>query len=170
MSKRQATVALSSTEAEYIAASIATQEAIYLTTLLKDLCHPIDGPMTIYQDNQGAIALEKNPVGHRRMKHIDIRYYFVRERVEDGQITFKYVPTNDMAADSLTKPVPGPTMNRHLSILFGENARRQENSFVRESVENRALISYLGTGDRMSTCVKSIHGNGFPATIQRSPR
>ena len=96
---------LSSIETEYIAASIAAQEAIYLTSLLQDLCHPIQDAVTIFQDNQGAIEMEKNPTSHRRTKHIDIRYHFVRERVQAGEIKFQYLPTAEMAADGLTKPV-----------------------------------------------------------------
>lgn len=59
----------------------------------------------IYEDNQGAIALAKNPEFHKRSKHIDIRYHFVREKVEDGQVVLEYCPTQDMLADIMTKPI-----------------------------------------------------------------
>ena len=118
MSKRQATC-LFSTEAEYIAASIATQEAIYLTSLLQDLCHPVQQGITIFQDNQDAIEMEKTPTSHHRTEHIDIRYHFIRERVQSGEIIFKYLPTSEMAADGLTKPVSRRIMDHHKATLFG---------------------------------------------------
>ena len=59
----------------------------------------------IYKDNQGSIALAKNPEFHKRTKHIDIRYHFVREKAEDGQVKLEYCPTHDMLADPMTKPI-----------------------------------------------------------------
>ena len=75
LSKKQATVALSTAEAEYVALSTATQEAIWLRRLLTDVGEPLEEPIVIHEDNQGAIAMAKNPVGHARTKHIDIRYH-----------------------------------------------------------------------------------------------
>ena len=106
LSKKQATVALSTTEAEYVALSGATQEAIWLRRLLTDVGKPLAEPVVINEDNQGAIAMAKNPVGHARTKHIDIRYHFVREGVQDGAIILKYVATDEMIADILTKLLP----------------------------------------------------------------
>jgi hypothetical protein len=104
-SKLQQRVAGSSSEAEYVAASMATQEAIHLRQLLADLNQKQEGPTMIYEDNQGAIALSENPVHHQRTKHIDIRYHFVRERVESNEVKLVYVPTEDQLADLLTKPL-----------------------------------------------------------------
>uniref|UniRef100_A0AAV1T9W5 Reverse transcriptase Ty1/copia-type domain-containing protein n=1 Tax=Peronospora matthiolae TaxID=2874970 RepID=A0AAV1T9W5_9STRA len=75
-SQRQPTVAGSSTEAEYMSLYSATQEMIWLRRLLKDLCMYNDGPTTVYQDNQGAIALARNPLYNSRTKHIDTKYHF----------------------------------------------------------------------------------------------
>lgn len=105
-SKLQPTVALSSSEAEYMALASATQEAIHLRQLLVDLNHiVIDRPTIIFEDNIGCIALSNNPVFHKRTKHIDIKYHFVREKVEDGVIEIRYLPTNQQLADILTKPL-----------------------------------------------------------------
>ncbi|KAL8012295.1 hypothetical protein Plhal710r2_c045g0146791 [Plasmopara halstedii] len=60
----------------------------------------------VFEDNQGSIALAKNPEFHKRTKHIDIRYHFVREKVEDGQVALEYISTSNMLADILTKAVP----------------------------------------------------------------
>jgi hypothetical protein len=65
-------------------------------------------PIRIMCDNQSAIALIKNPVHHQRSKHIEVRYYFVRERQEAGDIDIQYIPTDQQLADCLTKPLPNP--------------------------------------------------------------
>ena len=106
-SKKQRTVALSSTEAEYMALSEAIQEAVWLKAFMQELGEVTgDHALTVYEDNQGAIALAKNPEFHKRTKHIDIRYHFVREKVEDGQVRLVYCPTQEMLADLMTKPIP----------------------------------------------------------------
>ncbi len=102
-SKRQPTVALSTAEAEYMALSMATQTAIWIRKLLNDFDVASVEPVVIYEDNQGCIAMAKNPVNHERTKHIDIRYNFVRERVEDKTVVVKYLETTEMLADILTK-------------------------------------------------------------------
>ena len=86
-SKKQRTVALSSTEAEYMALSEAIQETVWLKAFMSELGEEVsNGALTVFEDNQGAIALAKNPEFHKRTNHIDIRYHFVREKVEDGQV------------------------------------------------------------------------------------
>ena len=104
-SKRQTTVAQSSTEAEYIAASEATKEAVWIGRLLEELCQPEIYPIPLHCDNQGSIALAKNPENHQRTKHIDVWYHYIREKEEDGTIAIDYLPTEDMLADGLTKPL-----------------------------------------------------------------
>ena len=104
-SKRQPTVALSSCEAEYMGQTQATKEAIWLRKLLSQLDESYEEPAAtvIFGDNQGAIALAKNPEFHARTKHIDIQHHFVRERVASGEVTMRFVPTSDQIADGLTK-------------------------------------------------------------------
>ena len=65
-------------------------------------------PQSIFmmEDNQGVIALAKNPVAHSRMKHIDIRFHYIREAQQEGIINIRYCPTDEMVADLLTKPIP----------------------------------------------------------------
>ena len=107
-SKRQPCVALSSTEAEFVAACEATKEGVWLGRLMSDLDPGFKGPIPMMCDNQSAIQLIKNPVHHQRTKHIDVRYCFVREHQELGDINVTYVPTKSQLADSLTKPLPNP--------------------------------------------------------------
>jgi hypothetical protein len=79
MSKRQSIVALSTTEAEYIACCATEQEAIYLRRLLEDLRHPVTKPTLLFQDNQGAITIERDFISNRKSKHIDIKEHFIQE-------------------------------------------------------------------------------------------
>ena len=85
----------------------AIQEAMWLKAFLCELREmKNDEAVKIYEDNQGSIALAKNPECHKRTKHIDIRYRFVREKVEDDQVILQYFPTKDMKADMMTKSIP----------------------------------------------------------------
>ena len=106
LSKKQAIVALSTSEAEYVALSSATQEAVWLRRLLNALNAIPDEPTIMMEDNQGAIAISRNPVEHARTKHIDIRYHFVREAIKDRVIELRYCSSQNMIADILTKPLP----------------------------------------------------------------
>ena len=63
-------------------------------------------PTIIHEDNQGTIAMSKNPVLHKRTKHIDIKFHFVGEKIQDKTIELKYCPTHEMVADIFTKPLP----------------------------------------------------------------
>lgn len=96
-------MALSSTEAEYMAASQAAKEALFLINVLTELEEDVQTPVTLNCDNVGAIELSKNQGYHPRTKHIDIRHHFLRELVEDQRIQLRHVSTKDMLADILTK-------------------------------------------------------------------
>ena len=105
-SKKQLTVAKSSTEAEYVALSLATQEAIWIRQLLKDVGMFIGLPTIIYEDNNSAIELSKNSKFHNRTKHIDISHHFIRERVISKEIEIKYCSSSNNLADIMTKALP----------------------------------------------------------------
>ena len=114
-SKRQATVALSSTEAEYVALTQTAKEATWLRLLMTELglsttdnhaeinVEKSECSMAVMGDNQSSIALANNPVFHARTKHIDIQHHYVRDEVLQGRIKLSYIPTEDMLADGLTK-------------------------------------------------------------------
>ena len=119
-SKKQSSVALSTCEAEYVSLSITCQESIHLTRLLTELLPSTElAPTFIKNDNQGAIALIKNPVKHMKAKHIDIRYHFVRECYHSNQIVVDYVPSNDNIADIFTKPAKRDALKTFGHYLFG---------------------------------------------------
>lgn len=111
-SKKQTVVALSTAEAEYVALCAATQEACWMRKILSDLGAPQSGPTTMREDNQSAIAIAENPVSHNRTKHIDIKYHYTRQAVQNGDIQLEYCPSADMLADVLTKPVYTDTFKR----------------------------------------------------------
>jgi hypothetical protein len=103
-SKKQHVIALSSTEAEYIAQTHAAKEALWIRTFVGEFRDGFGSlPILINCDNQGAIALAKDNKFHARTKHIDLRYHFIREAVEDAKIELNYIPTNNNAADIFTK-------------------------------------------------------------------
>ena len=104
-SKKQSSVALSTAEAEYIALSSATQEAMWLRHLFSSLMKEYQRciPTTIYEDNQSTICMTKNNQSHGRSKHVDIKYHFVREQVELETVKVIYCKSEDMTADILTK-------------------------------------------------------------------
>ena len=105
-SKKQSIVALSSTEAEYVALCGATQETVWLRNLLRDIGFPQTEPTCVAEDNQGAMCLAKNPKDHTRTKHIDIKYHYTRQVINEKKVKLEYVPTGEMVADTLTKGLP----------------------------------------------------------------
>lgn len=111
-SKKQSTVALSTTEAEYMALSAICQEALWLRTLARELDPEATKSGTvIYCDNMGAADLAKTTEYRSRSKHIDVRHHFLRERVELQEIIVEYIPTEKMIADVLIKPLFYPKLD-----------------------------------------------------------
>ena len=116
-SRKQKTVALSSTEAEYMCLSEAAKEAIFCITLLKELGCKSLAKVQLFNDNQSAIKLARNPVYHSRSKHIEIRFHFIREAIQRHPIRLDYLPTEEMTADVLTKPLPVAKHNKCIAEL-----------------------------------------------------
>ena len=121
-SKQQTSVALSSMEAEYMAACAAAQEIIWLNRLLQEFgCH-FTQPITLLEDNQSCIHLSKNPGDFVKSKHIHTRYHFVREQVEKGTIILKKIDTKDNLADIFTKPLTNRVFNNIASQFMSITA------------------------------------------------
>lgn len=108
-SRKQSIVALSSTEAEYIAYGEAVQEILWLRELLQEIQQPCEGPTTLKCDNQSAIALATNDKHHQRTKHINVRHHFLRQHINDKAITMEWTSSQEQLADILTKPL-GPSI------------------------------------------------------------
>lgn len=104
-SKKQPIVALSTAEAEYVAATVATCQAIRMRRMLRSLGQEQAKTTVIFCDNSSAIALSKNSVFHKRMKHIDTRFHYIRELVRNGEITLQHCRTQEQGVDILTKPL-----------------------------------------------------------------
>lgn len=105
-SKRQPTIALSSTEAEYMALTDAPREALWWRTVLQDLDFlDTATPTTFHYNNKGAGDLARNPCRHARSKHIDVTHHFIRECLASNKIALTQVSTHNMLADILTKPL-----------------------------------------------------------------
>lgn len=105
-SKKQATTALSSTEAEYVAATSAACQAIWVRRILADLHQQQEDATDIFCDNKATIAMTKNPAFHGRTKHIDIRLHFIRDLVANKEIELTYCSTHEQVADVMTKSLP----------------------------------------------------------------
>ena len=107
-SRKQPIIALSSTEAEYIAASDAVRELLWLRSFISEITIPIRHSITLLCDNQSAIQIASNGLINARTKHIDIRIHFIRNIIESGVINLVYCPTDQMLADIFTKALPRP--------------------------------------------------------------
>lgn len=116
-SKKQSTVARSSSEAEYRAMAHAAAEVTWLVRLLNELGVSSLTPVTLHCDNQSAIHIAKNPVFLERTKHIAIDCHFTREKVMEGLIQLSYLPTQSQLADVLTKIMPSAQFRLLLSKL-----------------------------------------------------
>ena len=116
MSKKQKSVALSTVEAEYIAASMACCEAIWLRKLFNELFEHVQDTTVIFRDNQSGIRISENLVFHDRSKHIDIRYHFIRDMVQRGAVRLDHTGTDEHVADILTK-----SLGKVKFLTFREN-------------------------------------------------
>jgi len=114
---KQPLVAFPTVEAEYIGASDAAKEAIWISSLFTRLLGLDAYPQEIFVDNQGAIQLAKNPKFHERTKHIGVRYHFVRDACERNAIRTTYLPTSEMTADIMTKSLPRETHWKHVNRM-----------------------------------------------------
>ena len=116
-SKRQPCIALSSTEAEIIAASSAASEICYLRTLLIEMGLEQEEPTVLYVDNQGAVELARDRKSCHH-QHVDRRFFKVRELEAMGVVRVKHIPTADNRADLLTKALPIESFRRHRAALM----------------------------------------------------
>ena len=117
ISQKQRCVALSSCEAEFMAATVAAFQGIWLQRVLSQITGVKVGPVILYIDNRSVVDLAKNPVFHGRSKHIDVRYHFIRECVEQGLIIIKHVSTNEQCADILTKALSAVKFEKMRKLL-----------------------------------------------------
>ena len=97
--------------------SSAGREILWMRSLLRELGMEIKGPSPLLVDNQSALRVLNNPEHHGRMKHIDIKWHWIREVIKRGDIEVHFLPTRDMIADIFTKPLPRPAVEQHRLAL-----------------------------------------------------
>ena len=100
----------------------AVHEALYLEQLLEDFGIQQKRPIEIGEDNQSCIRLCQNPFMHKKSKHIEPKFHFIRDKTDDGTISIHYVPTDKMAADIFTKSLPVPKMETFRAVLMGTDS------------------------------------------------
>eukprot|EP00253_Pinus_taeda_P010132 PITA_10132 len=108
-SKKQSSIALSTADAEYVAAASCCTQLLWMMQTLQDFQITCTPPISILCDNTSAISISKNPVMHSKTKHIPIKYHFLREQVIEQKVKLEYVPSKEQVADILTKPLPRET-------------------------------------------------------------
>ena len=113
-SNKQSVTALSTTEAEYIALWEAGKEASWLRNFYRELGLTQKKPTELHSDSTGAVSIAKDPLFHKRTKHIDSKYHWIREKVHAKRFTAEYCPTDNQTADVLTKALPRPKHEKHL--------------------------------------------------------
>jgi hypothetical protein len=116
-SKKQPTLALSSTEAEYRGAAIVACEVVWLQKLLSDLEQSMDVPVVIYCDDISSILLANNPIYHARTKHIEVHYHFIREKVLAKEIDLIHVSTEDQVVNIFTKALSIDKLKKFQQML-----------------------------------------------------
>ena len=114
-------------EAEYIAVCSAASQAIWLQRVVNEIGFKVEKGVRIFCDNKSSIAIGKNPVQHRRTKHTDIKYHFVREAEQNGKIKLEYCPGELQIADILTKPLTTTRFE-----FLRERARRNDEAMIKE--------------------------------------
>ena len=122
-SSKQRIVATSTAEAEYVALALAVKEAIWLRKLHFDLELPVP-VIPLHEDNEACIKIAENPVFHKRTKHIDIRFHFIRDHLKKGNISVPHISTKQQLADVLTKPLARPTFEYFASIMVKWPSKR----------------------------------------------
>jgi hypothetical protein len=124
-SKQQSTVALSSTESEYVALSWTSREAVWLQRLKACMSTGTEmsaAPITLFEDNTAAALWAQNTRNHQRQKHIDICHHYIRDLVTQGVVQVVYIPTKRQLADCLTKPLGLDLFDPLTAAVMGERA------------------------------------------------
>ncbi|CAM9606791.1 unnamed protein product [Pylaiella littoralis] len=118
-SRTQKCVTLSTTEVEYVALAEVTKEVLFLRQVWRFMSPEVGMPcIPVFEDNEGAIQLAKNPITNSNSKHIDVRQHFLRELVARGELSITHVPSQFQHADFLTKSLPVETFEFHRNFVM----------------------------------------------------
>ena len=116
-SKKQRTVSTSTTEAEYIALGHAAREAVWIRRFINEMSLEIAPEIIVHGDNEMSIALTKNAESQHRTKHIDVQHHYIRELIEEKELSIEWVSSSEMLADGMTKALPTETFQKHRAQL-----------------------------------------------------
>lgn len=120
-SKCQRTVSTSTTKAEYIALGYAAREAVWIRRFVNEMANKLRlevvEDLTLHGDNEMSITLTRNAESQHRTKHIDVQHHYIRELVNEGELTIGWVPSSGMLANGVTKALPTETFKRHRALL-----------------------------------------------------
>jgi hypothetical protein len=123
-SKKQSVVILSTCEAEYVAAAACVCHVMWLRRLLKEINFAQHEATSIYLNNKSAIELAKNSVHHERSKHIDVKFYFIREQVKEKKVELIHMSSDDQVADIFTKPLTTVKFEKFKNLLGMKDKKR----------------------------------------------
>ncbi|KAK1682599.1 hypothetical protein QYE76_043447 [Lolium multiflorum] len=164
-SSKQCTVAKSSTESEYIAASEASSEAVWMKRFIIELGvvpSALD-PLVIYCDNMGAIANAQEPRSHKKLKHIKLRFHSIREYIEDGEVKICKVHTNLNVADPLTKSLPRAKHDQHQNAM-GVRSNVDPNNVPLASLvaqEENVDVNFIKNNNFNNNAYRNNSGNNY---------
>ena len=141
-SKKQNSITLSSTEAEYVAMSSATSEIKFVTSVIEEILgKPPPLPSLLYEDNTGAIFMAKNIAVGQRTKHVDIRTRFTNDMVKNGKLKIIFIRSADNPADGMTKNLPSALHSKHFHTVYGGMLKKLiEDHQSREDVNNNECL------------------------------
>ena len=125
-SKLHSCVALSTAEAEYVAATESCKELLWLKYLFEELEHEFSSPISLYEDNEACIKMSKNHMVSARNKHLETKMHYIREKVEDGTIMLQHIGTKNQLADLLTKTLPHTTYTHLRDQIMDPGLHRPE--------------------------------------------
>ena len=143
---RQGGVTLSSSEAEFVAASQAGKEVLYLRALLKGLSCPQHQPTELWEDNASCILMSENPTNSERSRHVDVRVHFLRDMVRDGAVKLIKCAGPQNVADALTKSLPKPAFHKHREFLRGTCASFSAFYATAHATPVAAYVSHVTKG------------------------
>ena len=167
-SQKQQIVSCSSTEAEYVALHSAARESVWLAKHLGELGLELKKPPLINVDNQSAIKLSQNPEFHKRTKHIDTKYHYTRELIAAKQLELNFIPTQDQAADGLTKPLQ---KSKHKDMVTQLKLETMERSSSNSAIKMKrsAMWSLFPLLIMMTFMITSASASAVGKTLCRKP-
>ena len=116
-SKKQRTVSISTTEAEYIALGHAAREVIRIRKFINKIEIKVTGELTLFGDNKMSIALTKNVESQHQTKYIDVQHHYIRELVNKRELTIEWIPRSKMLANGIIKALPNETFQKHRALI-----------------------------------------------------